>query len=406
MRIAISGIGVVSPIGIGRDAFWEALGQGRSGVTEVDLFDTTLLRTRAAAQVIGFDAPGLLGPKGLRYVDRPSQFALAAAMLAIADAGIDRERMQPERWGVVLGTAFGGQSSLEDCNRERTSDGPQYMSPAKFPNTPINAMSYQIPIRNQMRLINTTVSAGMNSGLDAMFYATTVLHRVPDGVVVCGGVDELSRNAYFSCYFAGDLAGLSGPAISCPFDRRRNGYVLGEGAAVSVLETPDALARRGGVALAELRGFGSAMAAPDATRESRIDVVARAMRRAIDDAGIQPEDVGYVAAGANGSEDGDAIEANAIGRVFGTRSACLPVGAVKSMTGEAYGASGGFQIAAAVLALNRGVLARTINLDDPDPECRVAPVEDTRPLAEVRNVLVSSLDRYGRAVCVVLGRSE
>jgi 3-oxoacyl-[acyl-carrier-protein] synthase II len=405
MRIAISGLGVVSPIGIGREAFWAALSSGRSGVGEVNLFDASSLRTRAAAQVVNFDGPQLLGAKGLRYVDRPSQFALAAAGLAIADAGIDRERMQADRWGVVLGTAFGGQSSLEDANRERAVDGPQWMSPAKFPNTPINAMSYQIPIRQQMRLINTTVSSGMNSGLDAMFYATTVLNRVRDGVVVCGGVDELSRNAYYSCHFAGELAGLSGPAVSCPFDRRRNGYVLGEGAAMSVLEMPDALARRGGAALAELRGFGSATAAPDAGRDVRIDVFAAAMRRALDDAGIAPEEVDYVAAGANGSEEGDAIEAQAIGRVFGSRSGDLPVGAVKSMTGEAYGASGGFQTAAAVLALNRGTLTQTINLDQPDPECRVASAERSRPASELRHVLVSSLDRYGRAVCWILGRA-
>jgi len=403
MRIGISGIGVVSSIGVGREAFWSGLATGRSGVGEVDLFDCSRLRCRAAGQVKNFDAAGVIGAKGLRYVDRPSQFALAAAQLAMADAGIDRDRPAPDRLGVVLGTAFGGQSSLEDCNRERITDGPQWLSPAKFPNTPINAMSYQIPIRHQMRLVNTTVSSGMNAGLDAVFYATSILRRAPDGALVCGGVEELSRNAYFSCYHCGELAGLSGPELSCPFDRRRNGYVLGEGAAVVVLESLDRLARRGAAPLAEIRGVGSA-AAHDAAIEPRVAAAATAMRRALRHGGLEPQDVDYVAAGANAGRETDAIEARAIAHVFGARASGLPVGAVKSMVGEAYAASGGFQIAAAVLALQQGVLAPTINLDEPDPDCAVTAADPRAP-RDVRHALVNSLDRFGRTVSMVLGKT-
>lgn len=404
MRICISGIGVVSPIGTGREAFWAALSDGRNGVGELDLFDRSRLRSGAAGQVRGFDAAGLLGAKGLRYVDRPSQFALAAAQLAMADAGVNRDQTPPDRVGVVLGTAFGNQSSLEDCNRERIVDGPQYLSPAKFPNTPINALSYQIPIRHQMRLVNTTVSAGMNSGLDAILYATFILRRFPDSVLVCGGVEELSRNTYYSCYFRNELAGTSGPELSCPFDRRRNGYVLGEGAAIIVVETREALHRRSGRAIAELRGFGSAAPAPGAGLEQKVEVVATAMRSALTDSGLSPDDVDYIAAGANGQLEMDVVEAQAIARVLGERRTRVPVGAVKSMTGEAYAASGGYQIASAVLALQCGVLTRTINLDEPDPACTVTHAGQAAGSVDVRHVLVSSIDRFGRAVALVVGR--
>lgn len=404
MRICISGIGVVSPIGIGREPFWTGLAENRDGVTALDLFDRSLLRASAAGQVRAFDAAALLGGKGLRYVDRPSQFALAAAQLAMTDARVDRGRTPPERIGVVVGTAFGNQSSLADCNRERLVDGPQYLSPAKFPNTPINALSYQIPIRHQMRLVNTTVSSGMNSGLDALLYATFILRRFPDSVLVCGGVDELSRNAYYSCYFRNELAGMSGLELSCPFDRRRNGYVFGEGAAMVVIETRDELERRGASPIAELLGFGSATAVDIARIDARADAAAAAVGGALREAALAPADVDYIAAGANGHPELDLIESKAIVQVFGNRSACTPVGAVKSMTGEAYGASGGYQIAAAVLALQRGVLARTINLDEPDPVCAIVHATAGTVSRPVRHVLVTSVDRFGRAVAVVVGR--
>ena len=404
MRICISGIGIVSPVGIGREAFWTAIAEGRNGISELDLFERSALCSGAAGQVRGFDAAALLGPKGLRYVDRPSQFALAAAQLAMTDAGVNRDHTPAERVGVVLGTAFGNQSSLEDCNRERIVEGPQYLSPAKFPNTPINALSYQIPIRHQMRLVNTTVSAGMNSGLDAMHYATFILRRFPDAVLVCGGVEELSRNTYYSCYFRKELAGTSGPELSCPFDRRRNGYVLGEGAAIVVMEARDGLDRRGGRPIAELLGIGSAASTEKAGVEEKVEATATAMRAALRDSGLSPDDVDYVAAGANAQPELDLVEAQAIGRVLGDRRASVPVGAVKSMTGEAYAASGGFQIASAVLALQRGVLTRTINLDEPDPACSITHAGGAAGSAEIRHVLVSSIDRFGRAVAVVVGR--
>jgi 3-oxoacyl-[acyl-carrier-protein] synthase II len=403
VRICISGLGVVSPLGIGREAFWTAIAEGRNGISEADLFDRSGLGCGAAGQVRGFDAAGLLGSKGLRYIDRPSQFALAAAQLALIDAAVNRDQIPPERIGIVLGTAFGNQSSLEDCNRERIVDGPQYLSPAKFPNTPINALSYQIPIRHQMRLVNTTVSSGMNSGFDALLYATFVLRRFPDAVLLCGGVDELSRNTYFSCYFRHELAGTSGPELSCPFDRRRNGYVLGEGAAIAVVETREALDRRGGSPIAELAGFGSATPMAPGI-EGRVEAAATAVRGALRDAGLEPADVDYIAAGADAHPELDLVEAQMIGRVFGDRARCVPVGAVKSMTGEAYAASNGYQIASAVLALQRGVLTRTINLDEPDSACAVAHAASAPSSREVRHVLVSSVDRFGQAVALIVGR--
>jgi len=179
--------------------------------------------------------------------------------------------------------------------------------------------------------------------------------------------------------------------------------VLGEGAALAVVETRDALDRRGGSPIAEVAGFGSA--APMAPGvEGRVEAATTAVRGALRDAGLEPADVDYIAAGADAHPELDLVEAQMIGRVFGDRAGCVPVGAVKSMTGEAYAASNGYQIASAVLALQRGILTRTINLDEPDPACAAAHAAPAAFSREVRHVLVSSVDRFGHAVALIVGR--
>ena len=240
-RICISGIGVVSPIGIGRENFWTSLASGRNGISEINLFDRSPLRCRLGAQVVDFDAAAMLGAKGLKYIDRPSRFAMAASKLAFEDAELFPDKLDANRLGLVLGTAFGGLTSQREFNQERVLEGPVWVNPAKFPNTPINAPSYQIPIRYQMRLLNVTLSSGMASSLDAIFYAMLLLRRRSDAVLLCGGVEELSFWAYRSACLMNELAGISGEEASCPFDARRNGYILGEGCAMLVLETLEGL---------------------------------------------------------------------------------------------------------------------------------------------------------------------
>jgi 3-oxoacyl-[acyl-carrier-protein] synthase II len=356
--------------------------------------------------VVDFDAAALIGRKGLKYIDRLSQFAIAASRLAIEDAGLSLNELDANNRGIVLGTAFGGLSSQQDFNRERVLEGPRWVSPMKFPNTPINALSYQIPIRYQMRLVNVTLSSGMTSSLDAIRYAVLMLRRIPEAILLCGGVEELSFHAYYSCYFMNELAGISGEEASCPFDQRRNGYILGEGGALMVLETLEGLNQRRGKGLAEIRGYGSAFAPWQGDLATKIDAVATAMRTAIQTAQIQPDQIDYVAASANSGRQADLIEAKAIAQVFGARTSGIPISAIKSMTGEAFGASGALQIAAAVLALQRGILPPTINLRQLDPECSVNCVKEIGRRSEVRHALVNSIDRYGSVISVVLGRIE
>jgi 3-oxoacyl-[acyl-carrier-protein] synthase II len=406
-RVVISGIGVLSPIGIGREDYFSALCSGRSGVSNVDLIDCSPLRCRMGAQVAPFDAAALIGKKALRYVDRLSQFAIASTKLAIEDAGLSLDGPDSYKRGVVVGTAFGGLTSQKDFNRERVLEGPKWVSPMKFPNTPINALTYQIPIRHQMRLVNVTISAGMTSSLEAMRYALTTFRRIPDAILVCGGVEELSYHAYYSSYFLNELAGLSGEEISCPFDERHNGYILGEGGVLLVLESLEGLAQRGGRALAEILGYGSCFSARSGQAAAGTRAITTAIRMAIRDAGIKPEQIDFIAASANSSPQTDAAEVHAIKEVFGPNASSIPVSAIKSMVGEAFGASGALQIAAAILTLERGVLPPTINLKQPSSECTSLNfVTDVGCTREVRHALVNSIDRYGAASSVVLGQVE
>lgn len=406
-RICISGIGVISPLGIGCESYWASLAAGRDGVSQVNRFDRSPLRCRLGAQVLDFDAAALIGAKGLRYIDRLSQFAIAAARLALEDAGVSLEEIEANRRGIVLGTAFGGLTSQQDFNRERVLEGPQWVSPMKFPNTPINALSYQIPIRFQMKLVNVTISSGMTSSLEAMRYAGLMLRRRPDALLLCGGVEELSFLAYYGTYFMNELAGISGDEISCPFDQRRNGYILGEGGALMVLETLQGLEQRRGKGLAEIRGYGSAFAPRQGNLAVKINAVATAMQTAIQNAAIQPHQIDYIAASANSGPQTDLIEAKAVAQVFGEKASSIPISAIKSMLGEAFGASGALQVAAAILALQRGILPPTINIETLDPECScINCLTEMGRRREVRYALVNSIDRYGSVVSLVLGRIE
>jgi 3-oxoacyl-[acyl-carrier-protein] synthase II len=401
LSLAILGLGVVSPIGVGADAFWDGVVSGREAQTPIDGFDVTPLPARTGLQVraTDFDAGELLGRKGLKYVDRVSQFALAATQLALQDAGIDLEAIPAERRGIVLGTAFGSLASQQDLNRERITEGPAWVSPMKFPNTPINALSYQIPIRHQMRLANVTIPAGSVSALEAMRYSMTLLAREPDALVLTGGVEELSFLNYYSAAQRGLLAGRSGTERSRPLDRGRDGAVFGEGAAVFAVSRP----REGRPALALIDGYGRGFADPGGDEEERASAIEASMRAALGQAGCAPGDVGLAVLSANSSRAGDLLEARAVERVFGQRG--VPVTAPKAVLGETFGASGAFGIAVAVLAITRGMLPPVHHLDDPDPACTVNAVPPPGVPGMVSRVLVNAVDDMGGAASLVIRRT-
>lgn len=398
-RVAITGVGVVTPVGVGGEAFWQGLTSGVDAVTPIEGFDCAPLAWRTGAQVRGLDAGGLLGRKGLKYVDRLSQFALAATQLALDDAGLDLDAIPPQHRGVVIGTTFGNLASQQDLNRERITDGPSWVSPMKFPNTPINALSYQIPIRHQMRLANVTIPAGITAGLEAVRYSLALLERTPDALVLCGGADELSFLSFYGAARQGVLAGPD-DVYGRPFDRDRHGLVHGEGAAMLALRAVDAAPR----ALATIDGYGRAFSDPGEGHDARVATIARAIRAALDAAGCQPAAVSLVLASASGSVALDAAEAQALALVFGP--AGVPVTATKALTGETYGAAGGLQIAAGVLAMCKGVAPPTWHLRQVDASCPVDVVTSPGRPAMISRVLVTAVDDLGGAAAVVLTRNE
>jgi 3-oxoacyl-[acyl-carrier-protein] synthase II len=400
--ICISGMGIVSPIGTGKEDYWNALASGKNGVSPVDLFDCSELKSKSGAQVDGFDAASLLGSKGLKYIDRPSRFATAASSLAMQDATIPVEEHHADKLGIVLGTGFGSSTSQKELNRERVLEGAKWVSPLKFPSTPLNASTYHIPIRYRMRFINATISCGIISAMEAIRYSMFLLQNVPDAILLSGGVDELSYWTYHSSYFLKELAGISGEEISCPFDATRNGYILGEGCALLALETLGSLRDRGGKTLARIAGFGSNFTPANFDQAKRVEALSHTIRLAIQGAGIQPEEIDAVFASANSGKEIDKMEANAIFQAFGNRA--LPVTAIKSMIGETFAASGALQIAAAVMSLQRGILPPTINLRNADFPLNI--ITETAGGKEIRYVLVNSIDLWGNSACMVLASTE
>jgi 3-oxoacyl-[acyl-carrier-protein] synthase II len=404
-RVGVAGIGVVSPIGIGREAYWRALGAGCDGAADLRLFDTAAWPAHRAAQVLDFDAAALIGSKGLKYLDRPSRFAVAATELAFRDAHMPVDSIDPLQCGIVLGLAYGGVSNMQNFTRERVLEGPGWVSPTTFTSTPINGPSFPIPIRYKMKRLNVTISSGMTSGVDAIRYAALLLQRMTEATLLCGGVEELCPVTFGTSSVLNELAGGSGDEVSRPFDRRRNGYLLGEGCALVVLETIERAARGSRQPLAEICGYGSSFVAADGGRERGVEAVSSAMRRALQHAQVGSDQIGLVLASANSSVETDLVEARAIARVFGDRG--VPVSAIKSMTGEAMGASGAFQIAAAILAVKCGVLPPTINTETLDPECAALDlVLDCGRTNTVRYALVNAIDRSGSVVSVVVGRAN
>ncbi len=390
--VVITGFGVVCPIGCGRSAFWEGLAKGASGIVPVTLFDTSGLHSRMAGEV-NYDPAELLGPKGLRYLSRSTKWLQCATAMAIEDAGLEAGGRSD--CALVVGTAFGSLQSISEFDHEALRNGPSSVNPMLFPNTVINAPAGQTAIRFGLTGPNITISAGCVSGLSALGYGAGLIRSGGAGFVLAGGAEELCEASYRGCYQAGELSGSGGLEQAMPFDRRRNGFILGEGAAILLLEPASQASRRGARILGEIAGFGETFGPHSGSV---------AMGIAIEDAGIKPCDVNLICASASGSKNGDAEEARAIRETFGAHASCLAVHAVKAVCGEALGASGALQTTAGLYSLAKQTLPPTLHYDLPDPEC---PVEGLHPEAvpwKSSVALVTASNLEGNSSAVVLKR--
>lgn len=362
-RVVITGIGVVSSIGIGKDAFWQSLQDGKSGIKPVTLFDVSNLSVREAGEISDFNGKDHFSSKSLIHSDRAGQLLLTAAQSALNDARYVISEKNTYESGVSIGATFSALSCSSQFDREALSDEPRFANPALFPNTVMNAAASRISIHFKIKGMNTTISTGICAGLDAIDYAVKAIRYRGKKMIVAGGVEDLSEALFLGFYRAGLLSGITnGKVVSCPFDSKRDGIALSEGAGVVILEDMESAQKRGAKIYGEILAIASAYAPlPRNQRRSMSDGMIDAMGGTLRLAGIQPKDIDYIFANANGSIEGDAEEEKAIRAVFSNEKKMPLIGSIKAIIGESLSAGGVLSLIAGAGAIENNFSPARIN---------------------------------------------
>ena len=406
-RVVITGIGVVSPIGSTLDKFWDSLQNGRSGIGRIEGFDATEFSAQIAAEVKDFNADEFIPKKEQRRMDRYCHFAVAAAKMAMDEASFDREAEDCTRMGAIVGSGIGGLGTLEKQHKILLERGPGRCSPFMIPQMISNMASGLIAIDHELRGPNFAVVSACATAAHAMGDAMHVIQRGEAEVMLAGGAEASITPLGIAGF--GAMKALStrndDPATaSRPFDKDRNGFVMGEGAAVVVLEEYEHAKARGAKIYCELAGFGQTcdgfhMTAPKESGEG----ATRAMLMAMNGAGLNPEDIDYINAHGTSTPLNDKIETRAIKGALGEDHARrVMISSTKSMTGHLLGAAAGVESIACAMAIQDGVVPPTINQITSDPECDLDYVPNTAREAKVGAVLNNSLGFGGHNACVCL----
>ncbi len=372
-RVVVTGIGLVTPIGSDRKSTWASLLEGQSGIDYISLFDAEGFTSRIAAEVDGFDAAALLGRKEAKRLDRFAQFACVASLEALDDAGIDMATEDADRVGVLIGSGVGGIITITEQHNILNQKGPKRVSPFLIPMMLGDMASGQVSMMTGAKGPNFSTVSACATGADSIGEALEMIRRGRADVVIAGGTEaaicEIGVAGFNSC-MALSTRNDDPQAASRPFDSGRDGFVLGEGAGVVILESVEHAEKRGATVLAELAGYGASSDSHHVTQpHPEGEGAARAMKWALGDAGLQPEDVVYINAHGTSTPMNDKFETIAMKRMFGDHAYNLAISSTKSMTGHLLGAAGGIEAAFSVLAVNEGAIPPTINLEDPDPDC-------------------------------------
>jgi 3-oxoacyl-[acyl-carrier-protein] synthase II len=409
-RVVITGLGAVTPVGIGVSAYWDAICAGRPGVGPLTLVDPALVPSKVGAECPDFDPKAALGPKDARRLDRATQFAMAAALEAWEDASIDGQ-VDKDMTGVVFATGIGGIGSLLASDKVLREKGPNRVSPFTVPQLMPNAAAGAIAMRLGLRGPNfctTTACAASNHALGLAFQS---VRSGESDAMVAGGSEsafvEIALIAFAQMTALSTKFNDHPEEASRPFDARRDGFVMGEGAGALVLEEREAAQRRGATIHAELVGFGQSADAFHITAPSEDGSgAALAMRRALASAELEPAQVGYVNAHATSTQAGDVSETRAIKLAFGEHAKRMPVSATKSMIGHLFGAAGAVEGVATVLALRDGIIPPTINLTDPDPLCDLDYVPGEARKADIEVAMSNGFGFGGHNAVVIFRRHE
>lgn len=369
MRVVVTGMGIISPIGASTDQFWDAAIHGMSGIVSIQCFDASNLHSRIAGEITGFAPSTFLSAKQLDQTDRFTQLALHAANQAVADAG-GLDSYEPRRLAVSLGSGMGGFATFESSAARKLQN--KSMPPFSVPRIMANSAAAWIATKHGLKGANLTCSTACSSGANAIGMALDLLRTGKADAVVAGGAEACVlplTMAGFEALHALSTGFNDDPArASRPFARGRDGFVMSEGAGILILEKEEAAQRRGAKIYARLAGYGCACDATHIVAPDRDGQVA-AMQAALDDAGMTPDQVDYINAHATSTPLGDVVETQAIKQLFGERAPEIAISATKSMIGHSIGASAAIGSIATIMSLHTGMIHPTINLDEADPEC-------------------------------------
>ena len=410
-RIVITGIGVLASTGTGKDAFWQGLRDGKSGIKPVTLFDTSTLHTKLAGEISDFNPKDILGQKGLRNLDRTTLLVMCASKMALDDAGL--EEPVPEEvtdyYGVSLGSTMGSVWSISEFDKTALREGPRAVNPALFSNTVINSPASHISMKFNIKGFNSTMSTGFCSSIDAIYYAMNMMELYDYHTVLVGGVEELCEQTYKGFHKLGVLSGSkkADEEINCPFDKRRNGIMFGEGAAIFILEELEQAKKRNADIYAEILGYGTCFDPKSHNIcNPKAEGAIAAIKSCLENANLTPQEINGIIASANSTLDCDVMETRAIEEVFGERAKSIPVSSIKSMIGETFSASGAMNIAAGLGAFKEGLVYPTINYKEEDRRCCLDYVPNKAREARTNTILVDSFSPTGTNSSLVVGRYE
>ncbi|MBI2870352.1 MAG: beta-ketoacyl-ACP synthase II [Candidatus Omnitrophica bacterium] len=396
-RVVVTGIGVISPIGSGIDAFWRACCEGKSGVSRITQFDATGFDTQIAAEVRGFDPSPFLLPKEAKRTDRFVQFAVAGAVMATEDAGLDLAKENLFRAGVVVGSGIGGLDVMEEQHNAYLKGGPGRLSPFLIPMLIVNMAPGQISIKLGLKGPNSCVATACSSGNHAIGDSLRIIQRGEADVMYAGGTEACITRLGVGGFCALKALSTRNDAperASRPFDVGRDGFVMGEGAAIVILEELERARRRGARIYAELTGYGMTSDAYHMTAPAQDgEGASRCMLETMKDAGVHPADIDYINAHGTSTPLNDKMETLAIKSALGEKLArSVSISSTKSMTGHLLGAAGGIEFAITSLALYHGIIPPTINYENQDPEC---DLDYTPNKAEKKPIEVAMSNSFG-----------
>jgi 3-oxoacyl-[acyl-carrier-protein] synthase II len=415
-RVVITGIGAITPLGLNVEDTWRGMADGRSGVDYITQFDASHFPTSFAAEAKNFDPTQYMPRKEARRLARATQFSLAASMQAMADAGLERfaelalQNGLAQRSGVLLGTSYGGFSAAEYAIRDYHDRGLSRVNPFALAASLPNMVTSHVCLHYNIQGYTNTICTACASGTQAIGEAAEVIRRGKTDLMLAGGVEGVITEVVLAGFTA--MRAIStrndDPAGACrPFDAERDGFVIGEGAAVFVLERLPHALKRGARIYAEVLGYSSSadtyhMAQPDPQGK----YAQLAMRWALEDAGVALDEVDYINAHAPGTPLGDAAETVAIKGLFGERAYDIPISSTKSMIGHALGGAGAIEALACVQTIRTGIIHPTINYHTPDPACDLDYVPNVARRSDVRVALSNSFGLGGQNACLVLSRFE